>query len=154
MTPRRNHGLSELTWATLMCLAGFALLAFVPVVPWQATCWDETVARPYRPIYTELVSQWLSITHVYHWQFNDVIYLRVLPIFDGDRVFDRGDAILNAGKISDYLSRDYTVDGVLYPKPPAVRELEAAGDHGDTLEICKAAIEFSPLDPPVPASRR
>jgi hypothetical protein len=74
-----------------------------------------------------------------------------LPLFDGNEVFDRSHTLYNIAKISDRLEDDYTYDGVLYPKPPAVRELEQQplGTY-DGIDLCRAAIQVSPLDPPGP----
>jgi hypothetical protein len=45
------------------------------------------------------------------------------------------------------------VDGVLYPKPRAVADVERTIEPGSkhyAIEVCKAAIRPSPLDPPLP----
>lgn len=131
----------------------FALLTLVPGVPWRATCYEEPVPGPYRPIFVTLVSDWLSRRSVYHWRVGDRLLLRVVPLFDGDKYFDRDGVLLNVAGISDELEDNVTIDGMLYPKPPRVRELQEqqrlSGVH-DLREIRRAAIQPSPTDPPVP----
>ena len=131
----------------------FAWATLVPIVPWQARCYEEPVPGPYRPIFVEEVAAWLARQDVYHWRWDGVILLRILPLFDGNDVFDRGDTILNVNKISDDLENDVTIGGVLYPKPPAVREIEEeqrrSGSY-DGFALCRAAIQVSPTDPPLP----
>ena len=100
------------------------LATLVPIVPWQARCYDEPVAGPYRPIFLAQVMAWLSLTDVYYWRFGDRILLRALPVFDGEYFFDRAGVLLYIAKISDRLQENVTIDGVLYPKPPAVKRVE------------------------------
>ena len=128
-----------------------ALLTLVPVVPWQARCYEVPVAGPYRPIFIEQVTAWLSRQDVYYWEINDVIFLRILPLFDGNQSFNRAGILQNISKISDRLEDDITIDGVLYPKPPAVKQLEQRplGTY-DGIDLCTAAIRPSPTDPPLP----
>lgn len=48
---------------------------------------------------------------------------------------------------------DLTIDGVLYPKPPALLQVEKEQQERGTYdgyERCRAAIQFSPTDPPLP----
>jgi hypothetical protein len=131
----------------------FALLTLVPIVPWQATCFEEPVPGPYRPIFVTSVSDWFSRRNVYHWRFGDLLLLRVVPLFDGDEHFDRDGVLLNVTGISDELEDDLTINGTLYPKPPRVRELQEeqrlSGVY-DLREVCRAAIQPSPADPPLP----
>ena len=129
----------------------FLLLTVVPLMPYQAECFDETVPGPYRKVYVDNVAYWFRNIHIYYWRFGNTILLRVLPIFDGNAVFDRSDAILNTIKIADDLSEDVRRDGVFYPAPPAVKRLKA--EHPDTyrhVDLCRAAVRFSPTDPPAP----
>lgn len=137
--------------AVLMTL--FLFLAVIPIVPWQARCYEEPVPGPYRPIFLDSVTSWLSRQDVYYWRIGDTILLRALPLFDGNERFDRGGTLLNIGKIQSYLEEDYTLNGVLYPKPPALvqveREQQERGTY-DGLARCRAAIQFSPADPPLP----
>jgi hypothetical protein len=147
-------------WAAALAIlaALFFLLTVIPVVPWQARCYEEPVPEPYRPIFLKRVTAWLSQDDIYYWRIGDVILLRVVPLFDGkgrgpiiDDLFYRASTLLNIGKIQDMLEEDVTIDGVLYPKPPAVREVEQRppGTY-DRRDLCRAAIQLSPTDPPVP----
>lgn len=132
-------------------VALFALLTLVPLVPWRARCYEVPVPGPYRPIFVDEVAAWLAQENVYYWRINDLILPRVLPLFDGNEVFDRRDVLLNINKISYSLEEDYTLNGVLYPKPPAVREVERQPPGTwDGIDRCRAAIQLSPADPPVP----
>ncbi|MEK0085663.1 hypothetical protein [Benzoatithermus flavus] len=52
-----------------------------------------------------------------------------------------------------YLGVSIATDGVLYPKPPALIQVEQEQqerDRDDGFERCRAAIQFSPADPPRP----
>ena len=146
---RRLRGIITL----LAVAATFTLLTLVPIVPWQARCYEEVVPGPYRPIFVDEVSAWLARQDVYHWRIGGIILLRVLPLLDGNEIFNRGDTILNISKISDELEQDVMVGGTLYRKPPAVKRVEeeqrTSGTY-DGFELCKAAIQFSPTDPPLP----
>jgi hypothetical protein len=79
-------------------------------------------------------------------------FLRVLPLFDGEK-FRRENTLYNTSKIALRLGNDVTIGGVLYPKPPALEQIEedqrARGTY-DGLKLCRAAIQPSPADPPVP----
>jgi hypothetical protein len=98
------------------------------------------------------MAEWFSRTNVYYWRIGETILIRPLPLFDGEGSLDREHVILNS-RSSIYLAEDYTVDGVNYPKPPAVVEVEwtmTPGSERYAIEVCKAAIKPSPLDPPLP----
>jgi hypothetical protein len=150
MSRRQQPRRRRLLWIAAATATAFALLTLVPLVPWRTDCWGERVPPPYRPIYTELLTDWLSRTDVHYWRIGDTILLRILPVFDGKGVFNRKHVILNAGAIATYLEDDYTVDGVVYPRPPAVAAVQQAGNPHYAVEICTAAIKPSPLDPPLP----
>jgi hypothetical protein len=139
--------------ALAVLAALFSFLTVIPIMPWQARCYEEPVQGPYRPIFLKEVSSWLSRQDVYHWRIGDTIFLRIFPLFDGNKYFDHRDAILNIRGLMEDLERDITIDGVLYPKPPALirveQEQQASGRH-DGLARCRAAIQLSPADPPVP----
>lgn len=127
------------------------LLSAIPVMPWRASCYTEPVPGPYRPIFLKNVSEWLAGNDVYYWRLGDLILLRLVPIFDGYRSITRETILLNIGKISLMLEDDVTIDGVLYPKPPAVREIEARPPGTwDLRDVCRAAIRPSPTDPRLP----
>lgn len=139
-------------WGSTLLLAAtvFCLLTVVPIMPWQARCYEEPVPGPYQPIFLDEVTAWLSQTDVYYWRINNIILLRILPLFDGHDIITRGTTLLNIQKISDMLADEVTIDGVLYPKPPAVRRLEQQplGTY-DGIDLCTAAIRPSPADPPL-----
>lgn len=144
---------SRWTIALASLAALFSLLILVPIVPWQAQCYEEPVPDPYRPIFLKGVTSWLSRQNVYYWRIGDTILLRVLPLFDGNERFNRGDVLLNIGTKSGYLENDVTIDGVLYPKPPALIQVEQEQQQSgryDGFERCRAAIQFSPAGPPLP----
>jgi hypothetical protein len=76
-----------------------------------------------------------------------------VPLFDGDEHCDGDGVLLNVTGISDELEDDLTINGTLYPNPPRVRELQEeqrlSGVY-DLREVCRAAIQPSPVDPPLP----
>jgi hypothetical protein len=150
---RHDRLRSPLAITVMAALTLFLLVTVVPVVPWQARCYEEPVPGPYRPIFLREVTEWLSQEDVYFWRFGGIIMLRLAPLFDGNRVFNRENTIVNIAKISDMLQDSVTIRGVTYPKPPAVSQVEeeqrARGTY-DGLELCRAAIRPSPADPPVP----
>jgi hypothetical protein len=139
--------------ATLTAVVLFSLMTLVPVMPWHATCYEEPVPGPYRPIFLKLVTLSLWRQSVYYWRVDDIILLRLLPIFDGYRTIRRDTILLNMQKISDMLEEETVVDGTVYPKPPAVWQVEEEQRRRgvyDGFDLCRAAIQVSPLDPPVP----
>lgn len=145
---RRRHWLV----AILTPLVLFSLLTLLPFMPWRATCYERPVPGPYRPIFLELVTSSLSKQSVYYWRFDGQVLLRLVPIFDGYDIIGRGTILMNIQKISGMLEEDTIIDGVLYPKPAAVRQVEEEQrERGtyDGFEICRAAIRVSPLDPPL-----
>lgn len=140
-------------WSITLLLATtvFCLLTVVPVMPWQARCYEEPVSGPYRPIFLDEATVWLSQTGVYHWRINNIRLLCIFPLVDGYGSISRGTILLNIQKISDMPEDDATIAGVLYPRPPAVKQLEQQplGTY-DGIELCTAAIRPSPTDPPLP----
>lgn len=129
----------------------FSLLTLTPVMPWQAACYQEPTPGPYRPVFVDRVASSFFRQGAYYWWLDDLILLRLVPVFDGYRSITRDTILLNIGKISDMLEDDATIDGVLYPKPPAVREIEARPPGTwDLRDVCRAAIRPSPTDPPLP----
>lgn len=138
----------------------FSFLTVIPIMPWQARCYEERTPGPYRPIFLREVTAALSQDNIYHWRIGDAILLRVVPLFDGKGqgplihdIFYRASTLLNIGKIQGMLEEDVTIDGVLYPKPPALIEVEKEQQERGTyngIARCRAAIQFSPADPPVP----
>jgi hypothetical protein len=143
-------------WQTASAVAAtllFVLVTLIPVLPWQATCYDEPVPGPYRSIFVKEVAYWFSMQDVYYWRIDDVLFIRVAPLFDGNKRFDRAGVLQNSEKIARRLENDYWRDGVLYPKPPAVRQVEEEQRRRgvyDGFELCRAAIQVSPLDPLLP----
>jgi hypothetical protein len=131
----------------------FALLTIVPVVPWQARCYEEPVPGPYRPIFVETVATSFAKQNVFFWRIGNTLFVRVFSLFDGYGNVTRGTIFLNLNKIIAMLANDITIEGVTFPKPPALKQIEedqrARGTY-DGLELCRAAIRPSPTDPPVP----
>lgn len=155
MTKGMRPGWLRSRWAIALAVLAtlFLFLAVIPIVPWQARCYEEQVPGPYRPIFLKWVTTWLSLQNVYYWRLGDTILLRVLPLFDGNERFNRGDVLLNITGISDEFEDDVTTDGVLYPKLPALIQIEKERQERGTYDgiaRCRAAIQFSPADPPLP----
>jgi hypothetical protein len=113
----------------------FAATVLVPLRLYKPSCGDPTLSilggpprinGPLRPEYVEMLTRAMREEGFRFWRIGETILVPLLPIFDGNRIFDTWtDFVINTEwRIASSIANGYTVHGCA-PPPEAVRRLDA-----------------------------